>query len=162
MKDRRVLALERVLSRRRQFERKLNALLAGQRAESNELSEALGERRSAADTQAGELARQDDKIDTMLGGTKFRADELLMLRDFRSIAAERHAMLEAEVTQAAAALAAKAEEIDGTRRNIVRNRARVDIYDKRRHALVKAIETATEDAQDEEASESRRPRARAF
>ncbi|MEA3120237.1 MAG: hypothetical protein QOI13_3507 [Paraburkholderia sp.] len=162
MKDHRVHALERVLSRRRQFERKLNALLAGQRAESNALSEALNERRGAADTQAGELARQDDKIDAMLGGTTFRADELLMLREFRSIAAERHAALEAEATQAAAALEAKAAEIEGTRTNIVRNRARVDIYDKRRLALLKAIETAIEDAQDEEASESRRPRARGF
>jgi type III secretion system HrpB7-like protein len=162
MKDRRVLALERVLSRRRQFERKLNALLASQRAESSALSGALDERRSAADTQAGELARQDDKIDAMLDGTAFRADELLMLREFRSVAAERHAVLESEAAQAAAALAAKTAEIDGTRTTIVRNRARVDIYDKRRHALVKAIETAIEDAQDEEASESRRPRARAF
>jgi Bacterial type III secretion protein (HrpB7) len=162
MKDRHVLALERVLSRRRQFERKLNALLASQRAESGALSEALDERRSAADTQAGELARQDDKIEAMLGGAAFRADELLMLREFRSVSAERHAMLEAEAGQAAAVLAAKAAEIDDTRTKIVRNRSRVDIYDKRRHALVKAIETAIEDAQDEEASESRRPRGRAF
>jgi type III secretion system HrpB7-like protein len=162
MKDHRVLALERVLSRRRQSERKLSALLAGQRAESNALGEALDERRSAAATQAGELARQDDKIDAMLGGTTFRADELLMLREFRSVAAERHAMLEAEATQATAALAAKQAEINDTRTKIVRNQARIDIYDKRRHALVKAIETAIEDAQDEEASESRRPGKRAF
>jgi hypothetical protein len=66
-------------------------------------------------------------------------------------------MLEAQADQAAQALAAKQAQIGAMRTEILRNRARIDIYGKRRDALVKAIELAIEDAQDEETSESRRP-----
>jgi type III secretion system HrpB7-like protein len=156
MKDRRVVAFERVLSRRRQLDRKLNSALAGLRGESQALAAALEERRGAVEAQAVELANQEGKIDAMLAGTSFRADEYLKLCEFRSHAAERHAMLETQATQAHQALAAKEDEIGQARTNILRNRARIDIYDKRRDALVKAIELAIEDAQDEEASESRR------
>jgi hypothetical protein len=96
----------------------------------------------------------------MLTGTSFRADELLKLRDFRSHSAEKHATLKAQANEAERALAAKDTEIGEARTKILRNRARIDIYDKRREALVKAIELAIEDAQDEEASENRRPTAR--
>lgn len=158
MKDQRVVAFERVLSRRRSLDRKLNSALAGLRGESQALACALDERRSALDAQAAELAQQDGKIEAMLGGTRFRADELLSLREFRSHAAEHHAALDAQAAQAQNALDAKEAEIGEARTRILRNRARIDIYAKRRDALVKAIELAIEDAQDEEASESRRPR----
>ncbi|TKC86935.1 type III secretion system protein [Trinickia terrae] len=159
MKDRRVVAFERVLSRRRQLDRKLNSALAGLRGESQALAGALDERLGAVEAQAAELANQDGKIEAMFGGTRFRADELLKLRDFRSHAAEQHAALEAQAAQAQNALDRKEAEIGEARARILRNRARIDIYDKRRDQLVKAIELAIEDAQDEEASESRRPRA---
>lgn len=157
MKDRRVVAFERVLSRRRQLDRKLNSALAGLRGESAALGGALEARREAVDAQAAEVAHQDGKIDAMLGGASFRADEFLKLREFRSHAAEYQAALQSQAEQAAQALAAKEAEIGAARTTILRNRARIDIYDKRRDALVKAIEVAIEDAQDEEASESRRP-----
>ncbi|GAB7524081.1 type III secretion system protein [Paraburkholderia sp. 2C] len=160
MKDRRVTGLEQVLVRRRKAERKLNAALAAQRAAHRAQRAVVDERRGAADVQAAELAQQDGKIDAMFGSSTFRADALLMLREFRAVAAERHAAAQAQVAQEEAALAAKQAEVDKTSTQIVRNRARIDIYGKRRDALVKAIEAAIEDAQDEEASESRRPGAR--
>jgi type III secretion system HrpB7-like protein len=159
VKDRRVVAFERVLSSRRQHDRKLNALLAEKRRESIALAGVLEERRGAVNAHAAELARQDAKIDAMLSGPSFRADEYLKLRDFRIQGAERHAMLEGQSDEAAQALAAKESEIVAARTEILRNRSRIDIYDKHRDALVKAIELAIEDAQDEEASESHRPRA---
>jgi type III secretion system HrpB7-like protein len=161
MKDRRVVAFERVLSRRHQQDRKLNTVLAGLRGESTALAGALGERVAAVEAQVAELARQYRKIDAMLGGRSFRADEYLALNDFRSQAAAHHAALETQAQQAQQALAAKEQQVGEARTQILRNRARIDIYDKRRDALIKAIELATEDAQDEEASESRRPRANA-
>jgi type III secretion system HrpB7-like protein len=157
MKDRRVAAFERVLSRRRQLDRKLNSALADLRGESQALAAALEARRGAVQAHAAELAQHDGKIDAMLGGVSFRADEYLKLREFRSHAAEQHAMLESQAAQAEQALAAKEAEIGAARTRILRNRARIDIYDKRRDALVKAIELAVEDAQDEETSENRRP-----
>jgi len=123
MKDRRVAAFERVLSRRRQLDRKLNAALGALRGELQALAGVLEECRAAV----------------------------------RAHAAEQQAMLEAQADQAAQALAAKQAQIGAMRTEILRNRARIDIYGKRRDALVKAIELAIEDAQDEETSESRRP-----
>jgi type III secretion system HrpB7-like protein len=160
MKDRHVIAFERVLSRRRQLDRKLNTELGALREASRELAGVLETRLGELDAQAAELTRQDGNIDAMLTGTSFRADELLKLRDFRSHSAEKHATLEAQANEAERALAAKDAEIGEARTKILRNRARIDIYDKRREALVKAIELAIEDAQDEEASENRRPTAR--
>jgi type III secretion system HrpB7-like protein len=160
MKDRRVTGLERVLSRRRAAERKLNRTLAALRGEWHAQRDVVDERRAAVRRQADALAQQDNRIDAMFGATTFRADALLMLREFRAVAAEQHAALEAEATRAQAALDAKQAQIDSTSAQIVRNRARIDIYGKRRDALVRAIEAALEDAQDEEASESRRPGAR--
>jgi len=158
MKDRQVVAFERVLSRRRKLDRKLNSALTGLRGESQALAGALDERRGAADAQAAELANQDGKIDAMLGGTRFRADDLLKLRDFRSHAAEHHAALEAQAHQARAALDAKEAQIGDARTQILRNRARIEIYAKRREALIKKRELEIEDAQDDEVSETRRPR----
>jgi len=157
MKDRRVAAFERVLSRRRQLDRKLNAALGALRGELQALAGVLEECRAAVRAHAAELAAHDGKIDTMLGGASFRADAYLTLREFRSHAAGQQAMLEAQADQAAQALAAKQAQIGAMRTEILRNRARIDIYGKRRDALVKAIELAIEDAQDEETSESRRP-----
>ena len=157
MKDRRVAAFERVLSRRRQLDRKLNAALGGLRGELQALIDALEESRAAVRAHAAGLAAHDGKIDAMLGSVSFRADAYLKLREFRSHAAEQHAMLEARAAQAAQALAAKEAQIGALRTEILRNRARIDIYEKRRDTLVKAIELAIEDAQDEETSESRRP-----
>jgi type III secretion system HrpB7-like protein len=157
MKDRRISAFERVLSRRRQLDRKLNSALGLLRGESQALSGALEECRGAVDAHAVELAHQDGKIDALLGGASFRADDYLKLREFRAHSAEQQAMLEAQAQQAAQALAAKEAQIADARTQILRNRARIDIYDKRRDALVKAIELAIEDAQDEETSENRRP-----
>jgi type III secretion system HrpB7-like protein len=157
MKDRRVAAFERVLSRRRQLDRKLNAALGGLRGELQALMDALDESRAAVRAHAAGLAAHDGKIDAMLGSVSFRADAYLKLREFRSHAAEQHAMLEARAAQAGQALAAKEAQIGALRTEILRNRARIDIYEKRRDTLVKAIELAIEDAQDEETSESRRP-----
>lgn len=157
MKDRRVAAFERVLSRRRQLDRKLNAALGGLRGELQALMGALDESRAAVRAHAAGLAAHDGKIDAMLGGVSFRADAYLKLREFRSHAAEQHAMLEARAAQAGQALAAKEAQIGALRTEILRNRARIDIYGKRRDTLVKGIELAIEDAQDEETSESRRP-----
>ncbi|PMS22557.1 type III secretion system protein [Trinickia dabaoshanensis] len=157
MKDRRVAAFERVLSRRRQFDRKLNATLGLLRGESQALAGAFQERTSAVDAHAAELAHHDGKIGSLLGGASFRADEYLKLCEFRAHSAEQHAALEAQAAQAAQALAAKEAQIADARTQILRNRARIDVYDKRRDALVKAIELAIEDAQDEETSEMRRP-----
>ncbi|CAG2352430.1 MULTISPECIES: type III secretion system protein [Burkholderia] len=157
MKDRRVAAFERVLSRRRQLDRKLNAALGGLRGELQALIDALEESRAAVRAHAAGLAAHDGKIDAMLGSVSFRADAYLKLREFRSHAAEQHAMLEARAAQAGQALAAKEAQIGALRTEILRNRARIDIYEKRRDTLVKAIELAIEDAQDEETSESRRP-----
>ncbi|WP_321857292.1 type III secretion system protein [Burkholderia cenocepacia] len=157
MKDRRIAAFERVLSRRRQLDRKLNATLGGLRGELQALMDALEESRAAVRAHAAGLAAHDGKIDAMLGSVSFRADEYLKLREFRAHAAEQHAMLEARAVQAGQALAAKDAQIGALRTEILRNRARIDIYDKRRDTLVKAIELAIEDAQDEETSESRRP-----
>lgn len=158
MKDRRVTAFERVLSRRRQLDRKLNSALAGLRGESQVLAETLEAHRGAANAHAAELAYHGGKIETMLCSASFRADDYLKLREFHAHASEQQAMLEAQAAQAAQALAAKETELCATRAQIVRNRARIDIYGKRRDALVKAVELAIEDAQDEETSESRRPR----
>lgn len=159
MKDRRVVAFERVLSRRRTLDRKLNAALAELRGESQALAGALEERQQAAAAQAAELSNHDGKIEAMLGGTRFRADELLSLRDFRSHAAEHHAALESQAAQAQNALDAKEAQVGEARTRILRNRSRIDIYAKHRGGLVKTIARALEDAQDEEASENRRPRA---
>jgi hypothetical protein len=160
MKDRRVTGLERVLSRRRDAERKLNRALAALRGEWHAQRGVVDERRAAAECQAAALAQQDNRIDAMFSASTFRADALLMLREFRTVAAEQHTALEAEAAKAQAALDAKQAQIDHASAEIVRNRARIDIYGKRRDALVRAIEAAIEDAQDEEASESRRPSAR--
>lgn len=156
MKDRRIVALERVLSRRRERDRKLNAALGALRVELGARANALDERRAAAAAQAGELARQDAKIDATSGGA-VRADELLLLRECRTSAAQRYAALEDEAARAAAALAEQEAAVARARGDILRNRARIDIYGKRRDALVRLHETQIEDAQDEETSESRRP-----
>ena len=100
MKDRRVVSLERVLSRRKTLERKLNDALLVLRGEQQALEGALTQCRQAVDQQSLVLLEQ--------------------------------------------------------------NRARIDIYAKRRDKLCREIETAVEDAQDEEASESRRPGPRPF
>jgi hypothetical protein len=162
MKDRRVIALERVLSRRRELERKLDAALAARRAALRELEAESAARRDAAARQADELGRRDETIDTLLGGAVFRADELLMQREFRAVCADRYAVLEAEAVKADQAVATGGAAVQAARDEILRNRARVDVYAKRRDALVKAFAVAREDAEDEEASENRRPAPRPF
>jgi flagellar biosynthesis/type III secretory pathway protein FliH len=162
MKDRRVVALERVLSRRRERERKLDAALAAARAQARALETELAARREAAGREAAELERQDGKIDAMMGGNAFRADQLLMLREYRAVAAERHAALAAEAERARRALADGEAAVEAARGEILRNRARVDIYAKRRDTLVRALALTLEDAGDDESAESRRPAPRPF
>lgn len=162
MKDRRVGALERVLSRRRERERKLNAELAARRAQARALEAELAARRDAAGREADDLQRQDRKIDALVGGSTFRADQLLMLREYRAVAAERYAALAAEAERAREALANGEAAVAAARDDILRNRARVDIYAKRRDALVRALATALEDAADEETAENRRAGPRPF
>jgi hypothetical protein len=157
MKDRRIVALERVLSRRRDRDRKLNAALAALRGQLGALQTALDERRAAACAQVEELDRQDGKIEAMLRGVAIRADALLLSRECRALAAQRHAALEAEAARAAAALAEQEAAVSAARGNVLRNRARIDIYGKRLDLLVRAREAQIEDAQDEETSENRRP-----
>jgi len=163
MKDRRIVALARVLARRQRLDRTLNAELTERRREREALVAALDGARGDADAKAAELDRQDHRIDTMMSGnTPFRPDDLLRESDFRGVIRERWEALQAAAMQAQAALAAKDEEIRASRERILKNRARVEIYDARRTALLRAIDVATEDAQDEEASESRRPSPRPF
>ncbi|MGH8778291.1 type III secretion system protein [Paraburkholderia sp.] len=161
MKDRRVVSLERVLSRRKTLDRKLNDALLALRGEREALEQAVAESQSAADRQAEALAEQDRKVDEMIGGA-FRPDEFLRLREHQVDMAGRHTMMLQDVARAEAQVAGKQAEIDQGRARIVQNRARIDIYGKRRDTLCKAIEMALEDAQDEEASENRRPGPRAF
>jgi hypothetical protein len=162
MKNRRVIALERVLSRRRAHERKLNAALAARREQVLALETELSARSEAAGREADALRRQDGDIDAMMGGSTFRADQLLMLREYRAVAAERHAALAAETERARGALADGEAAVQAARGEILRNRARVDIYAKRRDALVRSLALALEDAADEEAAENRRPQPRPF
>ncbi|NRO98985.1 type III secretion system protein [Paraburkholderia sp. NMBU_R16] len=157
MKDRRVLALQRVLSRRERLGRKLETALASLRAESAELDTDLKQRQAAVEAQIAETKRQDGKIDAMIGGKSFRADQFLMLREHRTVLSDRKAMLQAEADRSAAALDAKLADVRKQSAQILQNRARIDVYDSRRKTLISAIETAIEDAQDEESSENRRP-----
>jgi chromosome segregation ATPase len=161
MKDRRLVSLERVLSRRETFERRLNRALLVLRDEHRVLEGALAECHSAAGRQTQVLVEQNSKLDEMMG-QPFRPDAFLRLREHQAAMAQRHAMLQNEVSSAAAQVDNKQREIDLARARIVQNRARIDIYGQRRDKLRREIEAAMEDAQDEEASESRRPGPRPF
>jgi hypothetical protein len=158
MKDRRIVAMERVLARRRRLDKTLADALAAQRHEQAALQEACDGHRRAASDKADELAQQDRKIDATMGGTaSFRADELILLHEWRAVTRARWEGFEATAVQAEAAVAEKDAQIRASRDRILKNRARIDIYDTRRAALVRAIDLAAEDAQDEETSENRRP-----
>lgn len=161
MKDRRVVSLERVLSRRKTLDRKLNDALLVLRGQRQALEQAVTECRDAVDRQSEVLAEQDRKVDEMIGGA-FRPDEFLRLREHQVDMANQHTMLQQNVARAESQVAGKQAEIDQGRAKIVQNRARIDIYGKRRDKLRQAIEIAIEDAQDEEASENRRPGPRMF
>lgn len=153
MKDSRVTALERVLSRRKKLDKKLSMALTALRTEQGQLDDVLAARRTAVDTHRIEVDRQGKKIDAMLT-TTFRADEFLILREFHATAVQQHVGLESEAEQAENAVSKKRHEIDLGKRAIVQNRARIDIYGGRRDSLCKGIELAAEEAQDEEAAES--------
>ncbi|MEQ5842581.1 type III secretion system protein [Paraburkholderia acidicola] len=161
MKDRRVVSLERVLSRRKTLDRKLNDALLALRGERQALEGAVAECRNAADQQAEVVAEQDRKLDEMMGQS-FSPDAYLRLREHQIAMGDRHAQLQSETARAVAQVESKQAEIDQSRAKIVQNRARIDIYGERRDKLCQAINTAIEDAQDEEASESRRPGPRPF
>src|SRR5258708_9819386 len=161
MKDRRVVSLERLLSRRETLERKLDRALLVLRDEHRVLEGALAERSSAAGQQEQVLVEQNRKLDEMMS-QPFQPDAFLRLREHRAAMAERHAMLQNEVSSAAALVENKQLEIDLGRSRVVQNRARIDIYGQRRDKLRREIETAMEDAQDDEASESRRPGPKPF
>jgi type III secretion system HrpB7-like protein len=163
MKDRRIVALERVLGRRRRLDRTLNATLVALRGEHNALQEMQCERQRVAQEKADELDRHDERIDAMTSGAApFRADEYLRLNEFRGVISERCTALQNEAVQAAAQVAQKQAEVDHSRGEVLRNRARVDIYDDRCKDLYKARTVAEEEQQDEEVLESRRVPARAF
>jgi Bacterial type III secretion protein (HrpB7) len=163
MKDRRIVSLERVLSRRKRLDRTLNVELTAQRREREGLVAALNDAREEAAGKFAELQRQEHKIDAMMSGNApFRPDDLLRETSFRGVVRERREASQASELRAQAALAAKDEEIRASRERVLKNRARIDIYSKRRVDLLRAIEVAMEDAQDEEASESRRPSPRPF
>jgi Bacterial type III secretion protein (HrpB7) len=107
------------------------------------------------------LVEQNRKLDEMMS-QPFQPDAFLRLREHQAAMAERHAMLQNEVSSAAAQVENKQLEIDQGRSRVVQNRARIDIYGQRRDKLRREIETAMEDAQDDEASESRRPGPKPF
>ncbi|MFM0733729.1 type III secretion system protein [Paraburkholderia sediminicola] len=161
MKDRRVVSLERVLSRRKTLERKLNDALLVLRGEQQALEGALAQCRQAVDQQRLVLLEQNRKLDEMMDQT-FQPDAYLRLREHQVATAQRHSLLENQANEAANQVAGKQQQVAQGRAQIVQNRARIDIYAKRRDKLCREIETAVEDAQDEEASESRRPGPRPF
>lgn len=161
MKDRRVVSLERVLSRRKTLDRKLNDALLVLRGEQQALEGTLAQARAAVDQQTLVLLEQNRKLDEMMGQA-FQPDAYLRLREHQVAMAQRHAVLESQANEAAGHVASKQQQVAQGRAQIVQNRARIDIYAKRRDKLNRDIEIAVEDAQDEEASESRRPGPRPF
>lgn len=161
MKDRRVVSLERVLARRKKLDRKLNDAVLVLRGEQQALEQMHAQCREAVDQQSLVLVEQNRKIDEMMGQA-FQPDAYLRQREHQVAMAQRHAMLENQANDAASQVAAKEQEVVQGRTRIVQNRARIDIYAKRRDKLSREIEIAIEDAQDEEASESRRPGPRPF
>jgi hypothetical protein len=161
MKDRRVVSLERVLARRKKLDRKLNDAVLVLRGEQQALEQMHAQCREAVDQQSLVLVEQNRKIDEMMGQA-FQPDAYLRQREHQIAMAQRHAMLENQANDAASQVAAKEQEVVQGRTRIVQNRARIDIYAKRRDKLSREIEIAIEDAQDEEASESRRPGPRPF
>ncbi|WP_321816620.1 MULTISPECIES: type III secretion system protein [unclassified Paraburkholderia] len=156
MKDRRVIAIDRVLSRREALGRKLDAALAAQRADVAQKTHALSASRAQTEAQAAKLALEDAKLDAMLDGA-FRPDVLLALREWRAEESARLAACEGDTARAVQMLAVSEAACAEARLRIVRNRARIDVYTHHRDRLAQALAQAREDAEEEETSEQRRP-----
>ncbi len=158
MTDVRVVALERVLSRRKKLDKTLNTALSRLREEQSGLSVELSARRAAVADQATVLASQAQKIDAMMSGASggFCADEFLRQREFQATLTERHVALQEEADRVAQHLSQKESELAEMKTRVVVNRARMSIYQDRRDDICRAIAFAAEEAQDEESMEARR------
>lgn len=158
MKDTRIIALERVVSRRKKLDKTLNAASLTLRSERGALGEKLAMKRAAVAEQNKVLIAQAKKIDAMMSGATgaFCAEDFLKQRDFQAALSEQQAGMLAQANQIAEQLSAKDAELAEMKTRIVVNRARISIYQDRRDGICAALEFAAEEAQDEEAAESRR------
>ncbi|PLZ00297.1 type III secretion system protein [Burkholderia sp. WAC0059] len=157
MKDRSLEAFGVVLARRRRLDRKLNESLSALNAEEAGLEEQETARRAELAAQTAKLEAQDARIAAMrTGDVPFSVREFNECRRYRDVLGERCGAFEAQWRQARDALAAKQDEVAKMRKAILANQSRIEVYDGRVVMLRRLAEQRADEAQDEEAGESRR------
>lgn len=160
MKDTRIATFDVMIARRRRLDGRLNAMLAGQRAEHAELDAQTRQRRAALDEQHAKLEQQQERLKEMVSGAvPVVPRDYSVGMQYRDVLDERRRALESEWRQAHAALDAKGAEIARTISEIRVNQTRIDLYEERIAAMRRDAERCADEMQDEEAQESRRVRA---
>lgn len=160
MKDARTVALQVVLARRRRLDERLNARLASERAELGELEQAQQQALDTLDEGRAKLHEQAERLKAMACGA-----ERVAPRDYQSHVQWREVLddrcrgFEGAWRNACAVTEQKSAQIADTMAEIRVNQTRVDVYKERIESIRKEAERAAEEAQDEEAQESRRVQA---
>lgn len=163
MRDRRIDALQVVLERGRRRDAALSKTLARKRVEEGELRAEEQCKLGAWDAQRAELQTHVLRLKDMASrGGRIVPREYERSVQWRDVLRERCAQCEAEWRRECAALEQKAAEIAATMGEMRINQARIDAYEARIESLRQAASRHEQEAQEEEAEESRRPRAVSF
>lgn len=159
MNDRSVAAFNALLAKRRGVLRRLTAELSAQRADYAAMESRVREIQADLDAAQAGVDTYDKKIDALMAAGRFELSKLNSLRAVRDSVVERRGALQAELTKAKAGLERRAQLMAKTRREIVKNEAQVDLYEKRIEKIRANAAQRLEDLQDEETDEQQMARA---
>jgi len=152
---RQIVALSRAVSRRQRFEQALRARLAQLGAARMPLVENETRARAHAAALEAQARSCRQRISAMMAGAEpFSIDTLTAIRLYAEDIDGQFANARDAVTAAQQALATHDAEIAGTRREIAKNRGRIDLCEKRIGALQRVLDGLAADAEDEDIEET--------
>jgi len=152
---RQIAALSRAVSRRQRFEQDLRAQLAQRVAARAPLVEQEQRAQAYAAQLEAELLSYRQRITAMMTGAEpFSIDTLTAIRLYADGVADQWGAARNAHAAAQQALVAHDGEIAATRREIAKNRGRIDLIEARVHKLERMIDHAQADAEDEDVEET--------
>ncbi|MBN3759793.1 type III secretion protein [Burkholderia sp. Ac-20365] len=152
---RQIAALSRAVSRRQRFAQALRARLAQRVAARTPLVENETRARAHAAALEAQARSYRQRISAMMAGAEpFSIDTLTAIRLYAEDIDTQFSSARDAVTAAQQTLATHDAEIAGTRREIAKNRGRIELCEKRIGALQRVLDGIAADAEDEDIEET--------
>ncbi len=155
MSDRQSHTFKILLNSRERQAKQLDTVLAAQRKQRKELEEVEEAKRGEIAQQVAQQAERDANLTAMMGGqASIKAASFDAERQYREVLDERRVKLEAELSGLQQTAKKKEDEIHQTQREIAKNKAQIESYQKLLDKIQHRAFKAAEDEMDEAAAEA--------